>query len=139
MSTKIFVNLQVKDLERSIDFFTKLGYAFNPKFTDEKGTCMIISDDIFCMLIVEDFFKRFVPKDSQMWGREKGNEGIICLTARSKEKVDEWANTALSLGATENIVPEMQPPDGMMYGRSLNDLDGHIWEIMWMDQMLAQK
>ncbi len=136
MSTQIFVNLPVKDLDKSIEFFTKLGFSFNPQFTDKNATCMIIDENIFAMLVVKDFFKRFTKK--KIIDAHKGTECAVCLTVESKQKVDEFVDQALTLGATENIVPEMQQGD-TMYGRSLNDLDGHIWEIMWMDQKIIQK
>ncbi len=139
MSTKIFINLQVKDLQKSTAFFTALGYTFNPIFTNHEATCMIISSDIFAMLITENGFTRFRPKGQAMWQREVGSECATCLSAESKAAVDAWAEKALSLGATENIVPDMQPPGDMMYGRSINDLDGHIWEIMWMNPVMIEK
>src|SRR5437868_13947664 len=129
MATKIFVNLPVKDLDKSIEFFTKLGYKFNPQFTDEKATCMIIGDDIFVMLLVDTFFKSFIPKE--MADAKQSTESIICLSAESKEKVDEMVKNAIEAGGT--IYKEPQD-HGYMYGHGYQDLDGHLWEIMWMDQ-----
>lgn len=128
MSTKIFVNLPVKDLNRSMEFFKKLGYSFNPQFTDETAACMVISEDIFAMLLTEAKFKEFTPKE--IADATKTTEVLTCLSAESKEKVNEIVDKALKAGGTET----RQSQDyGFMFGRSFNDLDGHIWEIMWMD------
>ena len=128
MATKIFVNLPVKDLNRSVEFFTRLGYKFNPQFTDEKATCMIIGEDIFVMLLVEEFFKSFIKKE--IADTTKSTESIICLSADSREKVDEMVKKAVDAGGT--IFKEPQD-HGFMYGHAYQDLDGHLWEIMWMD------
>ncbi len=128
MSTKIFVNLPVKDLKRSVAFFTSLGYTFNPQFTNDKATCMIISEDIYAMLLVEPFFQSFSKKE--ICDTSKSIESIICLSADSREKVDELVNKALEAGA---ISPNPPQDQGFMYGRSYQDLDGHLWEVMYMD------
>ncbi len=128
MATKIFVNLPVKDLNKSIEFFTQLGFSFNPQFTDEKATCMIIGGDIFVMLLVEDFFKTFTKKE--LADASKTTESIICLSAESKEKVDEMVSKAIAAGAT---TPNAKQDQGFMYGHGFQDLDGHLWEVMWMD------
>ncbi len=128
MATKIFVNLAVKDLNKSIEFFTKLGFKFNPKFTDENATCMIVGEDIFVMLLVEKFFKTFTKKE--IADASKSTEVLLCLSADSKEKVNEMINNALAAGGTE---PGKAVDQGFMYYRVFEDLDGHIWEIMWMD------
>ncbi|WKX71403.1 VOC family protein [Streptomyces sp. XD-27] len=128
MSTKIFVNLPVKDLDKSIGFFEQLGYSFNPQFTDEKGACMVISDDIYAMLLVEPFFKSFT--DKEIVDTSKGAEAIVALGVESRERVDELADKALAAGGK----PSKEPMDeGFMYGRSFQDLDGHLWEVFWMD------
>ena len=134
MATKIFVNLPVKDLTRSVEFFTMLGYKFNPQFTDEKATCMIIAEDIFVMLLIEEFFKSFIKKE--IADTTKSTESIICLSADSREKVDEMVNKAVSAGGT--IYKEPQD-HGFMYGHAYQDLDGHLWEIMWMDPSAINK
>ncbi|MEO6221503.1 MAG: VOC family protein [Ginsengibacter sp.] len=128
MATKIFVNLPVKNLNRSVEFFTKLGYTFNPQFTDEKATCMIIGEDIFVMLLVGEFFKTFIKKE--IADATKTTESIICLSADSREKVDDMISKAVQAGGT--IYKEPQD-HGFMYGHAYQDLDGHLWEIMWMD------
>ncbi len=134
--TNIFVNLPVKDLVKTKEFFSSLGYSFNPQFSNETGACMVIEENIFAMLLTEEFFTRFTKK--QIADAHASTECINCLSMPSREKVDEWATKALSMGATENVVPEMQQGESM-YGRSINDLDGHIWEIMWMDPSIIQK
>ena len=128
MATKIFVNLPVRDLDQSKEFFTSLGYTFNPQFTNDKGACMIISDDIFAMLLKEDFFKTFTP--NEIADARKTTECIICLSADSREAVDEMINKAMAAGGTTYNEPQ---DHGFMYGHSFQDLDGHIWEVMWMD------
>lgn len=136
MATNIFVNLPVQDLDKSKAFFGALGYTFNPQFTNENGACMEIDENIYCMLLPEPFFARFTPK--AIADAHQQTECTTCLSVDTRERVDEWAETALVLGATENQVPDMQQGD-TMYGRSLNDLDGHIWEILWMDPRVIQE
>lgn len=128
MATKIFVNLPVKDLNKSVEFFTKVGYSFNPQFTDENATCMIISEDIFVMLLVEEFFKSFTRKE--LVDATKSAEAIICLSVDSRDAVDELVSKAVSAGATTPNEPQDQ---GFMYGHGFQDLDGHLWELMYMD------
>ena len=129
MVKQIFVNLPVKDLNKSIDFFTKLGYSFNLQFTDEKATCMIISEDIYVMLLVEDFFKTFTKKD--VADATKTSEVILCLSADSREKVDELVNKAIEAGGT---APNEKQDHGWMYQHGFQDLDGHLWEVAYMDE-----
>jgi predicted lactoylglutathione lyase len=128
MATQIFVNLPVKDLNKSVDFFTKLGYTFNPQFTNEQATCMIVSDTIFVMLLVEPFFKTFSSKE--IADSSKVVESIICLSADSREAVDAILSKAIEAGAT---VPKDKIDYGWMYSGSFEDLDGHLWEYVWMD------
>ena len=130
MSTprKMFVNLPVKDLTRSVDFFTRLGFTFDPAFTDEQATCMVVSDEAFVMLLVEPRFKDFATKDIS--DASSSTEVIIAVSASSREEVDHLADAALAAGGS----PAKDPMDmGFMYGRSFSDLDGHSWEVMWMD------
>ena len=127
-SRKIFVNLPVKDLTASVDFFTALGFTFDPAFTDEQATCMVVSDEAFVMLLVEPRFKDFATKDIS--DASSSTEVIIAVSASSREEVDHLADTALAAGGS----PAKDPMDmGFMYGRSFSDLDGHSWEVMWMD------
>lgn len=128
MQTQIFVNLPVKNLVKSIAFFTKLGYSFNPKFTNETATCMIISDTIFVMLLEEKVFEKFTKKP--LADAFKTTESIICISVDSREKVDNMVKTALAEGGTAANDKQDQ---GFMYVHGYEDLDGHLWEIMWMD------
>ena len=128
MATKIFVNLPVKDINRSVEFFTKLGYKFNSQFTNEKATCMIIGDDIFVMLLVEEFFKTFIKKE--IADATKTTESIICLSADSRAEVDEMVRKAVAAGGLTYKEPQGH---GFMYGHGFQDLDGHLWELMFMD------
>jgi uncharacterized protein len=128
MSTQMYVNLPVKDLNKSVGFFTKLGFTFNPQFTDENATCMIVGDDIFVMLLVEKFFKTFTSKE--IGDATKSTEVIITLSTESRAKVDEIVDKAYKAGG----IPSGKLQDeGWMYGRGFEDLDGHLWEIMYMD------
>ncbi|MDE1767431.1 MAG: VOC family protein [Thaumarchaeota archaeon] len=128
MGTKIFVNLPVKDLNKSKEFFAKLGFTFNPQFTDQNAACMIISEDNYAMLLVESFFKTFTKKE--IVDAKKNTEVLIALSAENKAKVDEMLGKALAAGAKEPRAPQ---DHGFMYGRGFEDPDGHIWEIFWMD------
>lgn len=128
MPQMIFVNLPVKDLETTKGFFGKLGFGFNQQFSDETTACLVISDTIFAMLISEPRFKDFTKKE--IADAEKSTEVILALSADSREKVDELADTALASGG----FPANEPMDeGFMYGRSFQDPDHHIWEVVWMD------
>ena len=128
----IFVNLPVQDLERSVSFWTALGYSFNQQFTNEKGTCLVIDDGhIYAMLLVHDFFRSFTERE--IADPATSVEALIALSAESREGVDELADKALANGGS----PAGPAQDyGYMYGRSFLDPDGHHWEVTWMD--LAQ-
>ena len=128
MPKHIYVNLHVKDLERSIAFFTKLGYAFNPQFTDEKAACLIISDTIFVMLLVEPFFESFTKKP--VCDTSNSIEAIMGLSTESREAVDEIVEKAIAAGG---ISPNPPYDHDFMYGRGFTDLDGHQWEYMFME------
>lgn len=133
MSTKIFVNVPVKDLEISMAFFTAIGFTINPQFTDETAACVVISEDIYAMILTHAKFKEFTTKE--IADAAKTSEVIIALSLDSKEKVNELVNTALRSGATV----ANEPLDyGFMYTRSFNDPDGHIWEFFWMDPAKIQ-
>jgi Predicted lactoylglutathione lyase len=128
MATKIFVNLPVQNLPQSIQFFKGLGYSFNQQFTDDSAACMVISNDIYAMLLTHDKFNQFTNK--KIVDAKRNTEVLVCLSAESRNNVDELLNKALSGGASEYREPQDY---GFMYGRSFEDLDGHIWEVMWMD------
>jgi uncharacterized protein len=128
MSTKIFVNLPVKDLNLSIEFFTQLGFSFNPQFTDETATCMIVSDDIFVMLLTHDKFKMFTPKE--ICDATKSSEVLVCLSRESRKEVDTIVRQAIAAGGTTYREPQ---DHGFMYAHGFQDLDNHIWEVMYME------
>jgi predicted lactoylglutathione lyase len=128
MPTKIFVNLPVKDLDKSKEFFGKLGFSFNPQFTDETAASMVISDDIYAMLLTHRKFKEFTKKE--IADATKTTEVLIALSMDSRDEVNAFVDKALASGATK----AREPADhGFMFERSFNDLDGHIWEIFHMD------
>ena len=129
MNTKIFVNLPIENLERAVQFFTKVGYTFNKQFTDQNATCMVISDDIFVMLLVKPFFQQFIPGKT-IADAKTTTEALVCLSCDSRAAVDELIQRALSAGAREVREPQ---DHGFMYGWSFYDLDGHHWEVFWMD------
>lgn len=128
MATKIFVNLPIKDLNKSIEFFSKLGFTFNEQFTNDSSTCMIIGENIYVMLLEEKRFKDFIKKE--IADTSKYTEAIICIDADSPEKVDEIVSKAIQAGGTS---PNEKQDHGWMYGHGFEDLDGHLWEIIWMD------
>ena len=128
MATKIFINLPVEDLDKSVSFFSNLGYTFNPQFTDEKAACMIISDSIFAMLMIKDYFKTYTKK--QVSDAKIFTEVLIALDANSKEEVQQIVAKASALGASLYSEPQ---DHGWMYQHSFADLDGHQWEFMYMD------
>jgi predicted lactoylglutathione lyase len=128
MSTKIFVNLPVKDLKKSMSFFTELGFSFNQQFTDENAACLVISDQIYAMLLVEKFFKTFIT--NEIADAKNVTEVITALDLESREKVDELIEKALKAGGKEY---RPKQDEGWMYGRAFEDLDGHLWEVGHMD------
>jgi uncharacterized protein len=134
MASKIFVNIPVKDLKKSIAFFTKLGFTFNPQFTDESATCMIVSETIFVMLLVEARFQEFTKKTIS--DAKKSTEVILALDAESRAAVDDILTKAVAAGATVYAEPQ---DHGWMYLRSFADLDGHQWEFAYMDESALPK
>jgi uncharacterized protein len=129
---KVFINLPVKDLDQSISFFTEIGFEFNPQFTDENATCMVINENAFVMLLVEDFFKTFTKKEIS--DTTKSTEAILAISADSREQVDEIVNKALAAGGKASNDPV---DHGFMYGWSFQDIDGHLWELIYMDESVA--
>ncbi|MGV9011444.1 MAG: VOC family protein [Flavobacteriales bacterium] len=130
MPTQIFVNMHVKDLAKSKAFFEQLGYSFNPQFTDDNAACLVISDTIFCMLLTTGHMERFVPQGKTIADATKTTETLLALSCGSKDAVITIYDKAIAAGATECRPAE---DHGFMYARSFNDLDGHIWEVFWMD------
>lgn len=125
--SQIFVNLPVKDLKRSVAFFTSLGYTFNPQFTDENATCMILGENLFVMLLVEKFFSGFTNKTITDTG--KSTEVLTCVSCASREEVDQLVAKARAAGAG---VPRNAQDHGFMYSHGYEDLDGHTWELVYM-------
>jgi predicted lactoylglutathione lyase len=127
-SRKIFVNLPVRDLKKSMDFFSALGFAYNPKFTDQNAACMIISDHAYAMLLAVPYFKTFTKREP--CDTTKQTEALIALSCGSRADVDDMVKKAIAAGGTH----AMDAADhGFMYGWSFYDLDGHHWEVFWMD------
>ncbi|MBS3168633.1 glyoxalase/bleomycin resistance/extradiol dioxygenase family protein [Candidatus Woesearchaeota archaeon] len=130
MVKQIFVNLPINNLNKSVDFFKRLGFKFNPLFTDENATCMIIGENMYVMLLVEKFFKSFIP-GKDIANASKNTEVLVALSAENREEVDKMIKNAVSAGGKEY---REAADHGWMYGRAFQDLDGHIWEIFYMDE-----
>ncbi len=129
----MFVNLPVRDLDRAKGFFGKLGFSFNPRFTDEKAACMVVSDVGYVMLLQEAFYRTFTRRELCDTRREE--EGLVALSCEGRGEVDALVRTALEAGGAE----AMPPIDhGFMYERSFHDPDGHHWAVLWMDPKVAQ-
>lgn len=132
MPTKIFVNLPVKDLKKSMHFFTHLGFSFNPQFTDDKAACLVINNgSIYAMLITEPYFKTFTQKEIS--DAKKSTEVLIGLDASSRKQVDEYVRKAVEAGGSTYMDAQ---DHGWMYGHSFADPDGHQWEVLYMDESL---
>ena len=125
----IFLNLPVKDLDASKRFFGELGFDFNPQFSDDSAACMVVDDNIFVMLLVEDRFRDFI--NGEIADATKATEAITALSAESREQVDELADKALAAGGRP-WKPVLE--EGPMYGGSFQDPDGHVWEVVYMEQ-----
>jgi predicted lactoylglutathione lyase len=132
-SRKLFVNIAVTDLKKSMEFFTKLGFEYNKQFTDDKAACMIISPEAYFMLLREEFFQGFTKK--KICDTRSFSEALFCISCDSRADVDKTVDTALASGGK----PATDPQDhGFMYTRTFYDLDGHHWEVMWMDPSAVQ-
>jgi hypothetical protein len=129
MATQIFVNLPVGDLPASIEFFTQLGFSFNQQFTNDTAACMVVSDSIYVMLLTHDKFKMFTP--NPIADARKTTEVLVCLSQPNRAAVDALVRKAITAGGNTYS----QPQDyGFMYGHGFQDLDGHIWELTYMDE-----
>jgi predicted lactoylglutathione lyase len=128
----IFVNLAVDDVAASKKFFTGLGYSLNPQFSGDDSACVVISDTIAVMMLSKQHYAQFTQKE--IADSTKTSETMLCLSAESREKVDEILDKAVAAGATPGKVQDY----GTMYGRAFDDLDGHTWEFMWMDPAQVQ-
>ena len=129
MAKQIFINLPVKDISKSISFFKKLGFKFNPRFTDDKAACMIIGENIFAMLLLEKFFKTFTKKE--IADAKKTTEVLIAIDAQTRKAVDQMVKKAVEAGGSIYNKPQ---DHGWMYGHSFADPDGHQWEVLYMDE-----
>jgi predicted lactoylglutathione lyase len=130
---KMFVNLAVRDLEKSKAFFSSLGFGFNPKFTDDNAACMVVSDEAFVMLLTEPFFKGFTKRE--ICDTSKHTEALVALSCGNRAEVDELVKKAIAAGGRHAMDPQ---DHGFMYGWSFYDPDGHHWEVFWMDPKAAQ-
>ena len=134
MPNQIFVNLPVRDLDKSKTFFESLGFTFNPQFTDHTAACMVITDVIYAMLLTHDKFKQFTTK--QIADATRTTEVLTALSVDSKDAVNEMVDAAIAAGGTE---PRDPTDYGFMFQRAFDDLDGHTWEIVWMDEAAMQE
>ena len=134
MSSKIFVNLPVKDLKRSMTFFTALGFSFNKQFTDDTAACMIIGDDNYAMLLTHRKFGEFSKKT--IVDARNAVEMLLAVSFANRDIVNTIVDAAVAAGATE---PHEPKDHGFMYQRSFDDLDGHTWEIFHMDESFVQR
>ena len=130
---KLFVNLGVSDLKKSMAFFSALGFTFNRQFTDDNAACMVISEEAYVMLLTPPFFKQFTKR--QPCDTATHTEGLFALSCESRAEVDEMVRTAVAAGGQHAMDPQDQ---GFMYGWSFYDLDGHHWEVFWMDPKAVQ-
>ena len=131
---QLFVNLAVDDLDRSVAFFTALGFSFDPRFTDETATSMIVGENAYVMLLTKSKFAEFAKKP--IVDASSQTEVLLAVSAASREGVDELAEAALASGGAD----ANDPIDyGFMYSRSFEDPDGHVWEVVWMDEAAAQR
>jgi len=129
MPRKLYVNLPVKELERTVDFFAALGFSFNPTFTNENATCMVINDNTSVMLLVEPFFSGFTNKP--IVDAHAGTEVLLALSLDSRDEVDAFITNAVAAGASRT---QEAKDYGFMYQHAFADLDGHQWEVFWMDE-----
>ena len=129
MEAKVFINLPVKDLQQSMSFFQQLGYSFNPRFSDEKAACMIISESSFAILLTEEYFKTFTKKPVS--DAKQSTEVLVAVGLPTREKVQEIVKKATELGGKVYTEPQ---DHGWMYQHSFEDLDGHQWELLYADE-----
>jgi predicted lactoylglutathione lyase len=132
MSTQIFVNLPVESLPRAVAFFTALGFSFNPQFTDDNATCMIVADNIFVMLLTRSYFAGFTPKPVS--DAHASTEVLICLSRENREAIESMVATAVAAGGR---APRPAKDHGFMYQHAFEDPDGHLWELVHMSGMPA--
>lgn len=129
MDTKIYINLAVKDLQKAISFFNALGFSTNLKFTNEKGACIVIGQNINVMILVEEFYKTFTNK--QLCDSKTTSEVLLSFSVATRKEVDEIIEKAVKAGGTDY---QKDNDYGWMYQRTFLDLDGHHWEVFHMDE-----
>ncbi|MGO4331729.1 VOC family protein [Cupriavidus sp. 2TAF22] len=134
MHKQIYLNLAVADLQRSMAFFKGLGFAFNPRFTDDNAACMVIGENIYAMLLTHEFFKGFTTRS--LCDTTQSTEVLICISCESRAEVDALVARAVAGGATAARAPQ---DHGFMYSHGFDDLDGHIWELMYMEPQAADE
>src|ERR1051325_11313752 len=128
MSREIFINLPVRDLPQSMEFFSTLGFTFNPQFTDHKAACMVVSEKAYVMLLSQPFFRGFTK--NEICDTSRATETLLDVSCTSRAEVDQLVRKAIDAGGRH----AMDPNDhGFMYGWSFYDPDGHHWEVLWMD------
>lgn len=125
---QIFVNLPIKNMERSQAFFKSLGYSFNPQFTNDQGASLVLGENLFAMLLVEPFFQTFTKK--KIADATRSVEVLVCLSCSSRAEVDELVQKALAAGGKTPNAPQ---DHGFMYAHGFEDLDGHVWELVYME------
>lgn len=128
MARQLYINLPVKDLDQSVAFFTRLGFSFNPQFTDQNATCMIIGQDSFVMLLVEEFFTTFTSKP--LADARQTTEVLLAISCDNRQQVDDMVSQAIAAGGS---APRPAKDHGFMYQHGFDDLDGHAWEVGYMD------
>ena len=133
MTKQIFINLPVKNLKKSMTFFSNLGFTFNMQFTDDKAACLVIGENIYAMLLLEKFFKTFTNKE--ICNAKKNTEVLIAIDVENKNAVDEMIRKAVEAGGSTYRNPQ---DHGWMYGHSFADLDGHQWEVLFIDENQLQ-
>ena len=129
MKNQIYVNLPVKDLKRSTGFFERLGFHLNSQFSNDQASCVVLAENIFAMLLVESFFKTFT--DKPISDATKSTEVLVCLSCQSRAQVDELVKKAVAAGGQS---PRQPQDHGSMYGHGFEDLDGHVWELIYMEE-----
>lgn len=127
MHKQIFVNLPIADMAKSQAFFKALGYSFNPDFSNDKGASLVLGENLFAMLLVHDFFRTFI--DKPVADAKQSTEVLVCLACDSREQVDTLVAKALAAGGK---APRPPQDHGFMYGHGFEDLDGHLWELVYM-------
>jgi len=128
MARKIFVNLPIADMKKAQAFWRAMGFDFNPQFTNDQGACMVVSEDIFVMLLVQPFFQTFTEK--KIADARKTCEVLLALDCDSRAAVDVMVKKAVAAGGT---TPRPPQDHGFMYQHGFDDLEGHSWEVFWMD------